>query len=366
MATTIPEEVEEVFPAGYSAPRSLQQLMQYHKEHLTTASVDPIISTHNINERLQLIEEIWKGIARDQKDKSKAFQFTYFELAYFLLCPEASLRKVIADKRHDIFLQRQIKDLESVLLSIVNESYVTDNSHRKENSEEQNRQCDERKALLEESKKNLQYKRAEQYKCVVRDGFRCILTQNKNPKVYQILPFIASYGNWTMIQALDISSCLNVVLGSTAWIDLNCFVCIGADRCDKVWNMICLGPDLRNFWKEHFFGIQCLGVLPIDGHCSAIWLQFHWMPRNQLNPSHCAELDMDTIQKMQRTVSSGKNDTMEKARGFSHRLPVTGKIISIRMGRKEALSMKQTIDVRWLISKIAAISGLARSKSRFK
>lgn len=118
MADTIPEDdIGEIFPFGYCAPRGIEQLMQYHKDHATTASVDPLILMHNMEERLELIEEIRKGIASDQKDKLKAFQFTNFELAYFLLCPEWSLRMVINDRRHDGYLQRQIKYLESILFN---------------------------------------------------------------------------------------------------------------------------------------------------------------------------------------------------------------------------------------------------------
>lgn len=40
-----------------------------------------------------------------------------------------------------------------------------------------------------------------------------------------------------------------------------------------------------------------LGTLPIDRQASAIWLQFHWMPRTQLDYRHHAELNIDTIQK---------------------------------------------------------------------
>lgn len=129
--------------------------------------------------------------------------------------------------------------------------------------------------------------------------------------------------------------------------------------------MISLGPELRKFWKEHSFGIQCLGVLPIDIHCYAIWLQFHWMPRNQLDASHYADLNMDTVQKMQRTVAQGKNDAVEAYLSRAQGPPVTGQIFSMRMGRKEALTMKQTIDFRWFLVKIAALSGLARSKDLF-
>lgn len=130
--------------------------------------------------------------------------------------------------------------------------------------------------------------------------------------------------------------------------------------------MISLGPDLRKLWKEHFFGVQCLGILPIDHQASAIWLQFHWMPRNQLDYNHRAELNMDTIQKMLRNVPPEKNDIVQKYRRCTHRPLETGHVFSIRMGKEEAINMKQVIDLRWVILRIGAISGHTRSWSLYK
>jgi hypothetical protein len=177
--------------------------------------------------------------------------------------------------------------------------------------------------------------------------------------VYQILPFIASYGNWTFIQLVDAAYCFKPVLGPEVWSELSYFVFTGPDRCDKCWNMLSLGPDLRKLWKEYFFGIQCLGILPIDGQASTIWLQFHWMPRNQLKFNDHAEPNMDTIQRMLRSIPPEKNDIVEKYRSHTHSPLETGQIFSIRMGNEEAISMKHVIDLRWVIVRIAAISGHA-------
>lgn len=267
---------------------------------------------------------------------------------------------------------------------MLNEGSVRDNSYRRENSQEENQEREERIVQLERGKKNLAKKGAEkekvpgdtvswrlvecnnanmQIQCLVRDNFRCVFTQNDSPKVYQILPFIASYGSWTSIQKQDASYCFNTVLGPESWAELNNFVCTGPDRCDMSWNMISLSPDLRRLWKEHFVGFQCLGILPIDRQASAIWLQFHWMPRNQLDYRHHAELNMDTIQKLLQNIPSEGHDAVEKYRKSAHRPLETGQIFSIRMGKQEALSMKRVIDLRWAIVRIAAISGLARSWS---
>lgn len=103
------DDLTASFPDGYTAPRTTEQLMQYHKDHLTSASVDPIISMHNIEKRLRMIEQIQKGGPKD-------FQFTYFQLAYFLLSPESSLQKIMDDRFHGTFLETQMKYLESWLL----------------------------------------------------------------------------------------------------------------------------------------------------------------------------------------------------------------------------------------------------------
>ncbi|KAK1241229.1 hypothetical protein MKX08_001203 [Trichoderma sp. CBMAI-0020] len=338
-----------VFPRGYTAPRTTEQLTQYHKDHATRASVDPIIPMDNIKEKLKMIEEIRTGVLEDRRNKSKDFQFTYLELAYFLLCSESSLRKVINNPS-----------------KVLQEDPIRDNLHRNDNSRGQSQDIDERIAQLEKGKKNLPQKNAEKEKCLLRDSFCCVFTQNDLPQVCQILPFIATYGSWTFVQKSDASSCFHTILGAESWPEFDSLVSSGSDRCDKSWNMISLGPDLRDLWEEHFFGIQCLGILPIDHQASAIWLQFHWMPRNQLDFEHRVELTTDTVQRMLQIIPPGENDLVEEYRSRTHRPLKTGHIFSIRMGKQDALSMKQVIDLRWLIVRIATISGLARCLSFYK
>ncbi|PON27148.1 hypothetical protein TGAM01_v204097 [Trichoderma gamsii] len=367
-SSTSADESTGIFPAGYTAPRTTEQLMQYHKDHATHASVDPIIPMNNIEERLKLIKEIQAGVSEDQKDKSKDSRLTYFQLAYFLLCPDSALRKVIDDRFHGSYLEAQIQYISSFLIGTFKVSYerpFRDNSYREENTHEQNEEILERLNQLERGRKNLPQKKAEKEKCLVRDYYRCIFTQDESPKVYQILPFIASYGSWTFIQLIDAFSCFKVVLGSEVWSQLCYVVTINSEMCDKSWNMISLGPDLRKLWKEQFFGIQCLGILPIDRQASAIWLQFHWMPRNQRDYNDRAELNMDTIQKMLLIISPKKNDIVKKYRRRTQNPLETGHIVSIRMGKEEAISMKQVIDFRWVIARIGAISGHARKWSIF-
>lgn len=113
---TLADDSTGIFPEGYTAPRTTEQLMQYHKDHLTYASIDSMIPMHNIEGRLRMIEEIRAGVLKDQRNKSKGFRFTYLELAYFLLCPEPSLRKVISDRFHKSYLQAQIEYIGSFLL----------------------------------------------------------------------------------------------------------------------------------------------------------------------------------------------------------------------------------------------------------
>lgn len=102
------DESTASFPDGYTAPRTTEELMRYHKDHLIDASADPIIPMHNLEERLKIIEEIRNGASED-------FQFSYFELAYFLFNSESSLRKVLGDQFQDSFLRIKIKYLETYL-----------------------------------------------------------------------------------------------------------------------------------------------------------------------------------------------------------------------------------------------------------
>lgn len=189
-SSTPEDEPTESFPNGYTAPRTTEQLRQYHKDHLTHASPDPIIPTHNIEERLRMIEELQNGVSKGQNDESKHFRFTYFQLAYLLLSPESSLRKIIGGRFHGSFLQAQIKYLQSFLLlstesflpvfsrfnkiadtasTVMDDSQFRDNAPRKENLPEQNQQCDELRAQLKKGEKNILQKTTEKEK-VIDDG----------------------------------------------------------------------------------------------------------------------------------------------------------------------------------------------------
>lgn len=72
---------------------------------------------------------------------------------------------------------------------------------------------------------------------------------------------------------------------------------------------------------------------------------------------------MAAIRKMLQIIPPEKSDIVEKYRSRTHGPLKTGHIFSIRMGKQEAINMKQVIDLRWVIVRIAAISGLARNRS---
>lgn len=70
---------------------------------------------------------------------------------------------------------------------------------------------------------------------------------------------------------------------------------------------------------------------------------------------------MDTIQRMLEVIPPENNDIIEEYRTRTHRPLETGHIFSIRMGKQGAINMKHVIDIRWVVVRIVAISGLAGS-----
>lgn len=65
---------------------------------------------------------------------------------------------------------------------MLNEGSVRDNSYRKENSREQNQECDERIAQLDRGKKNLPQKKAEKEKVLDAISWRLVECNNANMK----------------------------------------------------------------------------------------------------------------------------------------------------------------------------------------
>ncbi|KAL7943757.1 hypothetical protein V8C42DRAFT_346671 [Trichoderma barbatum] len=262
------------------------------------ATPNPIIPMEELDTRLRIIEELRRHM---DEQFTKGFDFTILQLSVFLVLPMGALQHL----------------------------------------QQKNQQSNAMGTLFV----------LEREKCLSRDQNSCIFTKSVQAEACHILPpaitanqenigYFQMFCSYTMaflgdsLQQLTRLLCFNDCVGSM----------------DKHWNMLCLHPTLHSWWSKGLFGIKCLGVIPGKERCT-VQLQFHWMPRNGLDPDQKVTPPYhDTVSKMLQSVGR-EVDGINSFHGLE-----TGQIFEILMDREEAANMKMALDLKWTVTRLAAIS----------
>ncbi|KAM0263527.1 hypothetical protein ACHAQJ_001146 [Trichoderma viride] len=352
--------LKEFFAHKGTTPQTITYLMRFIQDRPARASPDPIIPMDEIETRLELLRKIRELAAVLFKN----FQFTHLQLAYFLLMPLSLLRELSEGNPKALPAYLNIRYLGPGLAFMVGESVPGGKPFEKIAAERTGmplQDNDIRKIKLKTDAKQVEPNAAEKKKCLIRDRRACILTRAAFPEACHIVPFTANSSNANIQYYFRISQNLFAIIGSSVWAQLKELIQAGPGFCDQSWNMISLNPTLHDWWKRCLFGIKCHGVVPVDRGTSVVRLQFHWMPRNKVNPKEHAELTADTIQKMMQTVPEQNWSIIEEYGRCSGRPLETGYTFNVVLGRQEAERMKVMIDVQWAVVTLAATSGLART-----
>ncbi|UKZ54077.1 hypothetical protein TrVGV298_007882 [Trichoderma virens] len=294
---------------------AVNQLMRFLQADPAFATPDTIIPLDEMQTRLELIETT-RQIA---SIPGQRYQLNFLQLAYLSLIPASDLPEFEFEDRYWCL---RIKHKEHKI-----------------------------------SFKNLM----EKDECLVRDRYTCVLTGAAYPEVCHIIPFAV---NSSRANAAYSMSCLDIpglMSDSFTRERLYRLLTPEAGCSDKSWNMICLTPTLYSWWRQCLFALKCIAVTTIDEYNAKIRLQFHWMPRNKVNPHAPAEPLRRDIEAMMFTMPEPHGAIIGDTRRGSSRPLETGQTFEISMSPEQAFNMKVMIDVQWVMVRLAAISGLARS-----
>ncbi|KAL7933024.1 hypothetical protein V8C35DRAFT_281348 [Trichoderma chlorosporum] len=305
---------------------AVDQLMRFLQDDPASSTPDTIIPGDNMQARLRLIEET----RQNASNPGQRYQLNFLQLAYFSLIPASTLPDFRGRECYECI---DIKDKEYWISFYIQ--------------------------ILEDPM-TIRRDLAEVNKCIVRDRSSCILTGAAYPEACHIIPFaVNSSGANAMFSQL----CLTIpaLMSDSYSMDRLHRLLTPQPGCsDKSWNMLSLSPTLHTWWKKCVFAFKCIAVNATDEENATVRLQFHWMPRNMVNPRAPAEPTERDIETMLITVPEPHGAILGDNHRVSGRPLETGQTFDISMTAEEAFKMKVMIDAQWVVVRLAAISGLAR------
>ncbi|KAJ9427255.1 hypothetical protein QL093DRAFT_2094388 [Fusarium oxysporum] len=143
---------------------------------------------------------------------------------------------------------------------------------------------------------------------------------------------------------------------------------------DKVWNMICLHPDLHKLRARGYCGFKYIFTETSNENESKVTLQFRWMPQNKKRLGQ--EIDISgtghgsdwrqLIDELNLFHDQG-NPLPVSCEGALRHLTRSGKplpsgyLIHINMQTDETKRFKEVIDIQWACILFTAFSGAARN-----
>ncbi|KAL6886282.1 hypothetical protein HDV57DRAFT_515436 [Trichoderma longibrachiatum] len=200
----------------------------------------------------------------------------------------------------------------------------------------------------------------EQDIALARDGNVCILTGAADPKACRILPFATTANQYNAQSSWAFWYTMNDFLDEESRAGFNSLL-LTAGASDKAWNMLSMTLAMGALWKKGHFAFRCVRITPVDGDRAVIRLQFHWMPRNDVDPKAVATLTEENILRLLQDTSGLDGPGGADARRTTGRRVENGHTFGLRMTMAEAVRMKVAVDIQWAAIRLAAISGLARS-----
>jgi hypothetical protein len=213
----------------------------------------------------------------------------------------------------------------------------------------------------------------EEAKCLERDGNYCVVLGTVDPMVSHIIPYTwwdtKEHGNTTGDIKFRGPGLLSVnLLGG------NCYVYNPHELrgTDKVWNMICLHPDLHKLWARGYCRFKYIFTETSNENESKVTLQFRWMPRTKkrlvqeiaISGTGHGSDSRQLIDELNLFHDQG-NPPPVSCEGALRHLTRSGKplpsgyLIHINMQTDETKRFKEAIDIQWACILFAAFSGAA-------
>ncbi|KAK5992043.1 hypothetical protein PT974_05439 [Cladobotryum mycophilum] len=190
----------------------------------------------------------------------------------------------------------------------------------------------------------LQPNEKEKSNCLIRDNALCILTKTANPEVCHIVPLTVKDWIKSAIALNSFKVHLDLLLDDTVTNQVVNLLC-GCGASDKPWNMLCLNDKLHVWRRQSRFRLKCLEIPAINAQESMIRIEFHWLPRNEIDPRK----EMRLKSEEEHVNIAGTNREL-----------TTGQIFEIGpMSHHYAQNMKAMLDLQWALRLLAALSGAA-------
>ncbi|KAF4494886.1 hypothetical protein FAGAP_8983 [Fusarium agapanthi] len=218
--------------------------------------------------------------------------------------------------------------------------------------------------------------------CLELDGNYCVVTGASDPHVCHIVPFAWSKHDKNFEVTKRLMPALQLVidiqppeLKREAMGKLK----EGVGCTDRLWNLVCLSPQLHKWWDHAYFGLKYYGRNDSEEEGFVeIHLQFVWMPRNmsqfatkqvaldqQAHPSTSLSASLNHHyggQTMTPCSDSTCNDCQAirrvKAYDLATNRPImNGQIVVVKRRKEHASLFIAMIQFQWAVIRAAAMSG---------
>ncbi|KAK5990272.1 hypothetical protein PT974_08539 [Cladobotryum mycophilum] len=201
---------------------------------------------------------------------------------------------------------------------------------------------------------------AEREKCIARDKSTCHLTGATSTEVCHIVPIGINSSEKSILYYGNQFHFITRLLGDASN-EIHNLLLSNPGSLDQDWNMLCLCPHIRSWWKAGYFTLKWHGVTPQED-MALVALQFHWMPRNGLNPYAKAQISTSHVNKMLEPISDAPD--RPDATIILRRTPQTGQFFTILMEDSKVDKMKAMVDLQWMMLRVAGMAGVAGAPGR--
>ncbi|KAF5966005.1 hypothetical protein FBULB1_11932 [Fusarium bulbicola] len=213
--------------------------------------------------------------------------------------------------------------------------------------------------------------REEEAKCLERDGKTCVVLGTANPMVSHIIPYTwnntKEHNNTTGDIKMRAPGLFRAnINGATS------YVCNPHELggTDKVWNMMCLHPELHKLWAKVYCAFKHIYTERCDENKSKVTLQFRWMP--QIKKRLGQEIDIhgtgpgsdwqqwiEELNVFHRQGSPPPAPCEEALRHLteSGEPLLSGYLINIQMPTDETKRFEEVIDIQWACILFTALVG---------
>lgn len=213
--------------------------------------------------------------------------------------------------------------------------------------------------------------REEEAKCLDRDGKVCVVLGTANPMVSHIIPYTwndtKEHNNTTGDIKVRARGLFRANLSGAARYVCNPHELGGTD---KVWNMMCLHPELHKLWAKGYCAFKYICTENSDENESKVTLQFRWMP--QIKKRLGLEIDIhgtgpgsdwqQWIEELNVFHSRGSPPPPPCQEALRHLTEsgdplLSGHLIHIRMPTNDTKRFGEVIDIQWACILFTALVG---------